>query len=43
MLFWNESHCVKDVRILSYSGLHFPASTPYLSVFSPNAGKCGSE
>ena len=31
-------HCVKSVRIWSYSGPH---STPYLSVFSPNAGKCG--
>ena len=30
------SHCVKSVRILSYSG-------PYLSIFSPNAGKCGPE
>ena len=63
------THCVKSVRILSYSGPHFslifphsdwmwrdtelfwsaffphfPAfglNTPYLSVFSPNAGKCG--
>ena len=43
-------HCVKSVRIRSYSGLHFPRifphldwtwrDTPYLSVFSPNAGKC---
>ena len=45
------NHCVKSVRIRSYSGLHFsrifPHSnwirrdTEYLSVFSPNAGKCG--
>ena len=38
-------HCIKNVQIQSYSGLYFPASglnqrdTPYLSVFSPNAGK----
>ena len=42
-------YCIKSVRIRSYSGLHFshifPHSdwiqrdTPYLSVFSPNAGK----
>ena len=38
-------HCVKSVRIRSYSGPHFPTfglnmdSTPYLSVFSPSAGK----
>ena len=39
-------HCVKSVRIRSYSGPHFPAfglNTEYLSVFSPNAGKCGPE
>ena len=30
-------HCVNSVRIGSYSG------TPYFSVFSPNAGKCGPE
>ena len=50
-------HCVKSVRIRSYSGPHFPAfglnaerysdwirrDTPYLSVFSPNEGKCGPE
>ena len=33
-------HCVKTVRIWSYSGPYFPA---YLSVFSPNAGKWGPE
>ena len=39
-------HCVKRVRIRSYSGPHFPAfglNTPYISVFSPNVGKCGPE
>ena len=44
-------HCAKSVHIRSYSGPHFsrifPHSewirreTKYLSVFSPNAGKCG--
>ena len=43
------THGVKIVRIRSYSGLHFSRiflhsnwirrDTPYLSVFSPNAGK----
>ena len=35
-------HCVKSVRIRSFSGPYFPAfglNTPYLSVFSPNTGK----
>ena len=38
-------HCIKSVRIGSYSGLYFSHSdwirrdTSYLSVFSPNAGK----
>ena len=42
-------HCVKSVRIQSFSGPCFPAfglnteDTPYLSVFSPNAGKYGPE
>ena len=39
-------HCVKNVRILSYSGAYFPAfglNTPYLSIFSPNAGIYGPE
>ena len=46
-----DPHCVKSVRIRSYSGLHFSCifphsdwvrrDNPYLSVFSPNAGKCG--
>ena len=43
-------HCVKGVRIRSYSSPYFPAcglnterETPYLSVFSPNAGKCKPE
>ena len=48
----NESekdYSVKSVRIQSYSGPHFPAfelntrDTAYLSIFSPNAGKCGPE
>ena len=39
-------HCVKRVRVRSYSGPHFPAfglntERYYLSVFSPNAGKYG--
>ena len=41
------SHCVKSVHGRSYSGPHFSAfglnterrDTPYLSVFSPNAGR----
>ena len=46
----DKKHCVKSDRIRSYSGPHssliFPHSdwmrrdTEYLSVFSPNAGKC---
>ena len=45
------NHCVKSVRIRSYSGPYFPRifphskwiriDTEYLSAFSPNAGKCG--
>ena len=47
---YGKSHCVKNVRIWSYSGPHFPAFScirteyeeiQYLSVFSPNALKCG--
>ena len=44
-------HCVKSVRIRSFSGAHFPRTfrhtdwvrrdTSYLLVFSSNAGKCG--
>ena len=38
----SSKHCVKSVRIRSYSGL--PAfGLNCLSVFSPNAGKCGPE
>ena len=47
----NPSHCVKRARIRSYSGPHFSRIFPhsdwirrdtvYVSVFSPNAGKCG--
>ena len=41
-------HCVKSVRIRSFSGPCFPAFglniwTPYLSIFSPNAGEFGPE
>ena len=38
----NHKYCVKSVRF----GLHFPAlglNTEHLSLFSPNAGKCGPE
>ena len=42
--FRSNSHCVKSVRIRSYSCQYFPAfglymgrDTAYLSVFSPNA------
>ena len=50
-MFKRQKHCVKSVRIRSYSGPHFPRifpnsdwiqrDTEYLSVFSPNSGKCG--
>ena len=33
---FDELHCVKSVRIRSYSGPYFPA-------FSPDAGKYGPE
>ena len=43
-------HCVKGFRIRSYSGLYFPAFRlnterygVYLSILSPNVGKCGPE
>ena len=39
-------HCVKSVRIRSYSYLHFPAfglNRERYSVFIPNAGKYGTE
>ena len=44
-------HCVKSVHIRSFSGLYFRAfglntvslRIQYLSVFSPNARKSGSE
>ena len=44
-----KKHCVKSVRILSYSGPYFTVSdwislrTPYFYVFSRNAGKYGPE
>ena len=45
-----ERYCVESVRVRSYSGPYFPAFglnkdriTPYLSLFSPNAGKYGPE
>ena len=41
--FCADNHCVKSVRIWSYSGLHFSAFGLYLSVFIPNAGECGPE
>ena len=49
MLNLIESHCVKYVRIRSFSGLYFPefglntARHEDLSVFSLNAGKYGPE
>ena len=46
----NYMHCLKSVRIQSFSGPYFPAfglnterATPYFFVFSPNAGKYGPE
>ena len=51
VLYMSSINCVKRVPIRSYSSTHLsricPHSdwiwrdTPYLSVFSPNAGKCG--
>ena len=40
-------HCLKSVRIRSFSGSYFPAfglnmeDTEYLSIFSPKAGEHG--
>ena len=34
ILYYGDSHCVKSVRIRSYSG-------PYFPVFCPNAEKYG--
>ena len=44
-LFHLYCHCVKSVHIRSFSGPYFSAFrySPYLSVFSPNAGKYGQE
>ena len=49
--YWKSLHCIKGVRIRSYSGPHFSHIFPhsdwirgdvrYLSVFGPNAEKCG--
>ena len=41
----HHDHCVKGDGIRSYSGPNFLTfgDTPYLSVFSPNAGKYGPE
>ena len=36
ILYYGDSHCVKSVRIRSYSGMYFP-------VFSPNVEKYGPE
>ena len=42
-------HSMNSVRIRSFSGPYFPAfgrirrDTPYVSVFSPNAGRYGPE
>ena len=47
--YFIDRHCVKRVRVRSYSGPHFPhldwirRDTPYLSLFSPNVEKCGPE
>ena len=39
-----DEHWVKSVCIRSYSGPHFPAFRIQAEyVFSPNAGKCGTE
>ena len=41
-----NQHFIKSVPIHSHSGPYFPAfgpNTKYLSAFSPNAGKYGSE
>ena len=36
-----DKHCVKSIRVRSYSGPYFPAFglNTELSVFSPNAGE----
>ena len=35
-------HCVKSVRIQSYSGLHFPTTGPNTQILvNPNVRKCG--
>ena len=42
----NNKHCIKSVRIRSFSSPHFPPfglDTERYSVFSPSAGKCGPE
>ena len=39
---WMQTHCVKRIRIRSYSGPHFSRIFPHSDwIFSPNAGKCG--
>ena len=44
---FSECHCVKSVRIWSFTGSYFSAfglrDTEYRSVFSLNAGKYGPE
>ena len=49
-LFFGRDHCVKNVRIRSYSGPYFPTfglnTKRYfvsLRIFTPNAGKYGPE
>ena len=38
-----EFHCVKSIEIRSFFWSAFSRSTPYLSVFSSNAGKHGPD
>ena len=49
LIYTTFTHCANSVRIWNYSGPHFPAfglkteRYSVLSLFSPNAGKCGTE
>ena len=38
-----ETHCMKSVRIRSYSGAHFPTFGLNKERYSTYAGKCGPE